>query len=1219
MPRDIHFFVSEKSKIYAVRRSGALDAESIAKLEDMTGAKYADADLMTPGAGHIFVGPKSESVSPWSTNATEGARNIGLAGVERIEEFSARPAAAKVDRMLSRAYRELGQDLFDTGIEPAPIRYLRPDELEQYNIDEGLALSPEEIAHLKSVAEKEGRDLTDSEIFMFAQVNSEHCRHKIFNGRFIIDGKEMPETLFDMIKQTTAKNPGLVLSAYKDNAAVVAGPRILQWAPGADNTMELTPIQTGFTIKAETHNFPTTVAAFPGAATGAGGEIRDRFGVGRGSIPLAGSAFYFTSYTRTGKTLKPWEDAPRQWLYQSPQEISTRASNGASDFGNKFGQPLINGKNHAFEHAEGGVKYGGDKAIMLAGGVGYVDRRYALKDESMIKVGQRVLLLGGDNYRIGLGGGSVSSLNTGDAASAVELNAVQRANAEMQKRAFNLVRALTEAAENPIVSIHDHGAGGHGNCLPELLEHLGGRIDMGKLPIGDKTLSAREIIGNESQERMAILVDAADVDAIMKIAAREQCPCYDIGEITGDHRIVFEMENGERPVDLPVKDFIGNAPRTIMTDNARPSPFKPFVFTDDDHLIEHIKNVLTLPGVGSKDFLTNKVDRSVTGKVARQQAVGELQIPLSDYGLVKYDFDTDAGIAMSMGLAPQAAMIDPGAGSRLAIARALTNAIFAPLGRRGLGEISLSANWQWPCRNPGEDARLYKAVRAASDFVQALQANIPTGKDSLSMKQKYPGGDAVLTPGTLVVSAAGNARRLDRAVGPVMEKTADAALFHIDMSGVWPRLGGSALAQTLRHIGSSAPDVDPKRFAKVFQAVQKMVKDGIIMAGHDISEGGLITTILEMTFAHEHCGVDIDIESTSKLFAENPGVVVQIANENIAAFERALKKCGAEATRIGKYLPGDLVKIRGRRIDMAELRDAWMTHTREMEPFQNNQSDARRKNLLRQPLVVDVAADKKININIGARKKATAAVLRDKGTNGEREMLYAAHLGGFRVKDVAVADLASGAEDLRDTDLLILAGGFSNSDVIAAGKLWADAMRYNARANNAIANFYARPGTLSLGVCNGCQVMMELGVIGGVRAPMRRNESGKFESAFVSATIPENNSVMMRGLAGMTLPIWIAHGEGRFDLPADMRYQKVLEYYYKDYPGNPNGSPDGLAGIASTDGRHLAMMPHPERAILPHQWPFGADKIPAVKLANDRAVMPWLAMFSNAYSYSAGR
>ena len=742
----ILFFMTPSKSVIATAADHQLSQDEINELCWLYGGATLIEGETVEG---FFVGPRREMITPWSTNAVEITQNMSLHGISRIEEyFPVSSKDAEHDPMLQRMYEGLNQDIFTVNHEPEPIK--RVENIEEYNEQEGLALSAEEIEYLHKIEKELGRPLTDSEIFGFAQINSEHCRHKIFGGTFIIDGKEMESSLFAMIKQTTKENPNKILSAYKDNVAFAQGPVVEQFAPHDQSTsdyFQVKDIESVISLKAETHNFPTTVEPFNGAATGTGGEIRDRMGGGVGSWPIAGTAVYMTAYPRLkddDNLTRDWEDIMpvRKWLYQTPEQILIKASNGASDFGNKFGQPLITGSVLTFEHQEGAEKYAYDKVIMLAGGVGYGTKRDCLKKEP--QKGNKVVVVGGDNYRIGLGGGSVSSVDTGRYSNGIELNAVQRANPEMQKRAYNLVRALCEEDVNPVVSIHDHGSAGHLNCLSELVEECGGEIDMTKLPIGDKTLSSKEIIANESQERMGLLIDEKHIDHVRRIAERERAPLYVVGETTGDAHFSFKQGDGVKPFDLDVAQMFGHSPKTIMRDETVERHYRDAEYTHeetsengkDDVLDKYVSRVLQLEAVACKDWLTNKVDRSITGKIARQQCQGEIQLPLSDCGVVALDYTGTVGIATSIGHAPQAALIDPAAGSVLAIAESLTNLVGANL-NGGLSAVSLSANWMWPCRNLGEDAGLYAAVKACSDFACALGINIPTGKDSLSMTQKY--------------------------------------------------------------------------------------------------------------------------------------------------------------------------------------------------------------------------------------------------------------------------------------------------------------------------------------------------------------------------------------------------------------------------------------------------------------------------------------------------
>ena len=1176
------------------------------------------------------VGPRREMITPWSTNAVEITQNMNLRGIARIEEyFPVASPEADHDPMLQRMYDGLDQDIFTVSIEPAPI--VSVDDLEAYNEQEGLALSPAEIDYLHGVEKQLGRRLTDSEVFGFAQINSEHCRHKIFGGTFIIDGKEMPSSLFALIKKTTKENPHHIISAYKDNVAFAEGPRVEQFAPADHSTADwfrVTDIDSVISIKAETHNFPTTVEPFNGASTGTGGEIRDRMGGGVGSWPIAGTAVYMTAYPRLDGG-REWEDIlpVRKWLYQTPEQILIKASNGASDFGNKFGQPLIAGSVLTFEHQENGEKYGYDKVIMLAGGVGYGTRRDCLKGTP--QKGNKVVVVGGDNYRIGLGGGSVSSVDTGRYSSGIELNAVQRANPEMQKRANNLVRALCEEDVTPVVSIHDHGSAGHVNCLSELVEECGGQIDMAKLPVGDPTLSAKEIIANESQERMGLLIQEEHLDHVRRIAERERAPMYVVGETTGDAHFSFVQADGRRPFDLDVAQMFGHSPKTVMTDETVERRYADVSYSAD-HLEDYLTRVLQLEAVACKDWLTNKVDRSVTGKVANQQCQGELQLPLADCGVVALDYRGHAGIATAIGHAPQAGLADPAAGSVLSVAESLTNIVWAPLAE-GLDSVSLSANWMWPCRSQkGEDARLYRGVQALSDFCCALGINVPTGKDSLSLSQQYPGGEKIISPGTVIVSAGGEVSNVRGVVRPVVQPVKKSTLYHIDFSFDSLRLGGSAFAQSQGCVGSDVPTVkNPDYFRDAFDALQQLIREGIILAGHDISAGGLVTCLLEMCFANVEGGLDICLDRFASddlvriLFAENPGVVVQVADKDKKHFKEVLDEAGVGYVKLGQ--PSDerqvMISFQGAdyQLGIDYLRDVWYHTSYLLDTKQslNGCADLRYENYKQQPLEFHFHPEfkgkfKALGIDPDRRTPSgvRAAIIREKGTNGEREMAYALYLAGFDVKDVMMTDLISGRETLDEVNMIVFCGGFSNSDVLGSAKGWAGAFLYNPRAKEALDRFYARPDTLSLGVCNGCQLMVELGLINPEhteRARMLHNDSHKFESAYLGVTVPTNRSVMFGSLSGDRLGIWVAHGEGKFSLPLpEDDYNVVLKYTYDEYPGNPNGSSYSVAGICSPDGRHLAMMPHLERAFYPWQCP----DYPTDRRADD--VTPWMEAFVNA-------
>ena len=1233
----ILFFRTPQQSVIATEVASQLTQEEVKELCWL----YGEAELLDgESLSGYYVGPRREMVTPWSTNAVEITQNMGLHGILRIEEyFPVKDENADHDPMLQRMYNGIGQDIFTINIKPEPIKHI--ENLEEYNEQEGLALSPEEIEYLHGLEKQNGRPLTDSEIFGFAQINSEHCRHKIFGGTFIIDGQEMESSLFQMIKKTTQENPNKILSAYKDNVAFAQGPVVEQFAPKDQSTsdyFQIKDIESVISLKAETHNFPTTVEPFNGAATGTGGEIRDRMGGGVGSWPIAGTAVYMTAYPRLHDdegAARDWEDIlpVRQWLYQTPQQILTKASNGASDFGNKFGQPLICGSVLTFEHQEGKEKYAYDKVIMLAGGVGYGTKRDCLKKEP--QKGNKVVVVGGDNYRIGLGGGSVSSVDTGRYSNGIELNAVQRANPEMQKRAYNLVRALCEEDVNPVVSIHDHGSAGHLNCLSELVEECGGEIDMTKLPIGDKTLSSKEIIANESQERMGLLIDEKHIEHVRRIAERERAPLYVVGETTGDAHFSFRQGDGVKPFDLDVAQMFGHSPKTIMRDNTVERHYQNVTYSQDK-LNEYLERVLQLEAVACKDWLTNKVDRSVTGKIARQQCQGEIQLPLSDCGVVALDYRGQKGIATALGHAPQAGLASPEAGSVLSVAEALTNIVWAPLSE-GLSSVSLSANWMWPCRSQeGEDARLYAGVKALSDFCCDLHINVPTGKDSLSLSQQYPNGEKIISPGTVIVSAGGEVSDVKKVVSPVLVNDKHASIYHIDFSFDEQRLGGSAFAQSLGKVGDDVPTVkNTEYFADAFGAIQELINRGWVMAGHDISAGGLITTLLEMTFANTRGGMHINLHDICKdgdivktLFAENPGVVIEVSDEHKLEFRELMDELGVGYAKIGYPVEDSrtiVAKTDDKELtfDIDHLRDVWCKTSYLLDCKQsfNGKAKERFENYKKQPLEMKFPkgfTGKLSQYGLTWRRdergetRPKAAIIREKGTNGEREMAYSMYLAGFDVKDVMMTDLISGRETLEDISFIVFCGGFSNSDVLGSAKGWAGAFLFNPKAKEALDRFYARKDTLSLGICNGCQLMVELGLTGAKNAKMLHNDSHKFESEFISLQIPQNNSVMFGSLSGSKLGLWVAHGEGKFSLPeAESTYNIVAKYNYHGYPANPNGSAYDVAGICSADGRHLCMMPHLERAIFPWQnaW-YPADR-------RSDEVTPWIEAFVNAREWIA--
>ena len=1211
----IEFFGNKKKKVYVVQSTSKLQTFDLDKLYWLFNN---ESQIEVPEIKGSFYGPRSSMVSPWSTNAVEITRIMGIDKILRIEEFFSFHSSKSFDPMLFTKYAKLDQNIFENSIAPEKIKEI--NDINLFNIEEGLALSVEEIEYLEGLSNKLKRKLTDSEVFGFSQVNSEHCRHKIFNGQFSIDDKIKKLSLFEMIKKTSRINPNSIISAYKDNVAFIEGPEIEQFAPLKGNLPSeyvKKSFKSVISIKAETHNFPTTVEAFNGSATGSGGEIRDRLAGGRGSLPLSGSAVYMTSYTGLQNKNLFKSIFKRKWLYQSPRDILTKASNGASDFGNKFGQPLINGSILTFEHKENETFYGYDKVVMLAGGIGFGKADQSKKFKP--KKGDKVVIIGGDNYRIGMGGAAVSSSDTGKFKTQLELNAVQRSNPEMQKRVSNAIRSMVESSNNPIVSIHDHGAGGHLNCLSELLEECGGKVNIDNLPIGDLTLSYKEIIGNESQERMGLIISSKDIELASKIAKRERAPFYVVGEVTGDNNFsFFSKKNNDTPLNMKIGDLIGNSPKTIIKDQTSNDTFKEIVYYKNK-IKENIEKIFQLESVGSKDWLTNKVDRCVTGKVAQQQCVGELQLPLSNCGVMALDYKGKIGVATSVGHSPLTGLINPKIGSINSIAKSLTNIIWAPL-EKGLESVSLSANWMWPCRNKGEDYRLYTAVEACSTFAINLGINIPTGKDSLSMTQKYDKMN-VLCPGTVIITAAGNCSDITNIISPVLkEKGGD--IYYIDMSNDNFYLGGSAFAQIHKSIGKKAPTIkDYSYFKKAFNIIQKLINDKKISSGHDIGSGGLITTLMEMCFSSLEIGMHIDLDEleeqdTSKVFfSEKIGLILQSKFD----IKSILKKEKIKCIRIGSIVKKPILKVKNHshllELQISKYRKKWMKISSKMEQFQTKENFAkiRAKNVVKQPLKFKFPSGfsgiypkkKKYTIN--------AAVLREKGSNSEREMACVMDMCGFKVRDVHMTDIIEGRENLKDINFLVAVGGFSNSDVLGSAKGWAGAFKYNSNAKKIITDFFKRSDTLTLGVCNGCQLFIELGMINPhdeKKPKMEFNNSGKFECIFSPVRIKESSSIMMKKLEGTILGIWSAHGEGKFSFPyEEEKYEIPGKYYYGKYPSNPNGSDFNTAMLCSKDGRHLVMMPHLERSTFPWNWGHYPEN-----RKND-IVSPWVIAFENAYKW----
>ena len=1206
----ISFFTKDNNHVFAVESEGILSSEIIKKLEWLfSNSNYIPAKIIKSK----YVGPRANMITPWSTNAVEITQNMGINGVKRIEEFFSYDDECLYDIMTNELYQKLDQNIFSIEIQPE--KSIEITNIEKYNKTEGLALSDEEVKYLEDLSRKINRKLTDSEVFGFSQVNSEHCRHKIFNGTFIINDIEKEDSLFQMIKKTTKLNNNSVVSAYKDNVAFIKGPKVEQFSPKYSekpSVYQNSSFESVISIKAETHNFPTTVEPFSGAATGSGGEIRDRLAGGQGSIPLAGTAVYMTPYPRFENSKFGFHE--RKWLYQKPIDILIKASNGASDFGNKFGQPLISGSLLTFEHKEGNKLIGFDKVIMLAGGVGYGKLEQSKKKK--IENGDLIIVLGGDNYRIGMGGAAVSSTETGKYSSGIELNAVQRSNPEMQKRVANVIRSIVESENNFIKSIHDHGAGGHLNCISELVEDVGGVLNIDDLPIGDKTLSSKEIIGNESQERMGLVISEKDFNKLKEICDRERAPIYKVGKVIDNGRfLVRSNSKNETAIDLELADFFGNSPKTILKDTiSKFSYSEPKL--ESNKIYDYLEDVLSLESVACKDWLTNKVDRCVTGRVALQQCTGPFQVPLNNCGVMSLDYKGKNGVATSIGHSPIISLIDSSIGSRSSIAEALTNIVFVPL-KDALKSVSLSANWMWPANNDSENHRLYQAVEACADFSINLGINIPTGKDSMSMKQKYNDKE-VLSPGTVIISAVGHTEDIDKIIQPFIYNDSG-SIYKIDFSSDSLKLGGSALYQSQNKIGATAPDIkDSEYFKKTFNTIQKCIKSNIIFSGHDISSGGLIVTLIEMCLASDNYGLEINLinqDILKNLFSENHGIIIH-ANEEI---EQILSSQGINFEKLGKVKRSNTIVINNgdKKYDFKidHYRKKWFEKSYMLDSIQSSEIKAleRFNSLTKNKLEFNFPNWFDGNFSPNIKNRIKAGVIREKGSNSEREMAYIMDKAGFDVIDIHMTDLMSGKENLDEIKFLVAVGGFSNSDVLGSAKGWAGSFIYNENARNSLKKFFSRTDTLSLGVCNGCQLFMELGLIYPelkTHPKMHHNDSKKFECQFTAVTIQKNNSIMFENFENTTLGIWAAHGEGKFVFDKkENDYNIVGKYHKSSYPANPNGSSFNAAIVSNKDGRHVAMMPHLERSTYPFNWGY----YPEDQKSNQ--ISPWVYAFYNAYNW----
>ena len=1227
------------------------------------------------------VGPRLNWNTPQSDNAVSICQACGLDSVSRIEQSRRfrivtkkgsvlTPAQNKQiyalthDRMTEQPY-PAGITSFDSDIVPEPVQVIPllkkgVAAIQEANERLGLAI-PEYLAeYIFQHYQRIGRNPTDAELFMLGQLNSNHCRHLDFNAKFIIDDQEMPETLFEMIKSTTEANPGNVMVAYKDNAAVLSGHSVMAFMPADPITcspFELRPVSYCIVLKVETHNHPTAIAPGSGAGTGYGGVIRDVYGTGRGATPTSGLALYYVANLLIPGYSLPWEKeyALHPGLLQTPLEIIIGAPNGAHDYGNKIGLPVVLGSRTSFEQMVGQDHYGWKKTCMVAGSSGLIDQEHVQK--LPLKEGYKVVQLGGDAYRIGLGGGSGSSKDAGTQDAERDFESVQRAGPEMEERVHEVIRACSELGrQNPIVTATDLGAGGDSVAGPELVYPVGARYELRKIPCGDKTMAVYVIWCNESQERMLLAVKPEDVWILKRICQKNRCPISVIGEVTGDGKLVLVDSDApddapreqKVPIDLDMNFLLADLPQTTIECQEIPRQLNPLQLPDNLSVEQALQRVLRLLKVASSGHIVHRVDRSVGGLSAQQQTVGPLQLPLADCAVIAHSFWSKVGRAEAIGEQPIKGLVKTEAGGKMSLGESLTNLVWALV--EEFDSINFSATWQWPCNQPGEDARLYDTVKAVCQLCRDLGLRIPVGKDSLSMTaqtKKDGKKHSIKAPGTVQMISFAPCPDITKVVTPDIKEPGKSKLMLIDLSGGKQRLGGSALAQAYEQIGDEAPDVDnPHLLKNGFQAVQEMIKEDLILAGHDRSDGGLITCLLEMAFAG-NCGLDINFQdesvwgkdTLSLLFSEELGLVIEYLPENEKRIRRVLERygLGTYCHIIGETIKNPFPRIRvnhNRKVVLDEympkLRDAWQETSFRLDALQANPKCVRAE---RSAVFYRSGPSYQLSFEpeptcpkkLKSQLKPRVAILREEGTNGHREMAGAFFAAGFEPWEVTMTHLAEGQVSLANFRGIALAGGFSFADVLDAGKGWAGVIRFNPKIREEFEKFYQRDDTFSLGVCNGCQAMTPLGRVPwqNIEATKQprfvKNPSGVFESRFAAVKILASPSIFLQGMEGSILGIWVAHGEGRAFFPdtsilievldrnlAPLRFVDDNGCFAATYPFNPNGSTASITALCSPDGRHLAMMPHPERLFLSWQWPYWPREWSNIKAS------PWLRLFQNA-------
>jgi|Deesub1362A_J573_1020465.scaffolds.fasta_scaffold00045_109 phosphoribosylformylglycinamidine synthase len=1216
---------------------------------------FSDTPFLKDGIV-VEVGPRLNFQTAWSTNAVSVCHAAGLRKITRIERsrryrptgsFDEKQLQAFVDalydRMTECPYPEK-LTTFETGITPEPVYVVPVIEegkaaLEKINRELGLGLDEWDINYYYNLFVNDiGRNPTNVECFDLAQSNSEHSRHWFFKGRLIIDGKEVPKPLMEIIKSPYKANPRNSVIAFKDNSSAIRGYRIetiVPERPGKPSRFVQKGLDYHIIFTAETHNFPSGVAPFPGAETGTGGRIRDVQAAGRGGLVVAGTAAYCVGNLLIPGYALPWEDESFSYPSNlaSPLQIEIEASNGASDYGNKFGEPVIQGFTRSFGmKLPNGERREWIKPIMFTGGVGQIDDRH--KEKGSPEKGMLIVKVGGPAYRIGMGGGAASSMVQGENIEELDFNAVQRGDAEMEQKLNRAIRACIEMGEdNPIISIHDQGAGGNCNVLKEIIHPEGARIDLRKIQLGDKTLSVLEIWGAEYQEQNALLIKPEKAGLFEDICRREKVPCAFVGEITGDGYVVlYDSNDGSTPVNLELKKVLGEMPqKTFNIERIQPA-LKPLSLPENLTVKDALQRVLRLVSVGSKRFLTNKVDRSVTGLIAQQQCTGPLQLTVSDVAVIAQSHFGKTGAAISIGEQPIKGLINPASMARMAVAEALTNIVWAKVS--ALEDIRCSANWMWAAKLPGEGALIYDAAVAMSDFMQKLGIAVDGGKDSLSMAAvDRQTGEVVKAPGALVISAYVTSPDITKTRTPDIKRPGKSKLLYVDLGKGRYRLGGSALAHVYKQLGDESPDVEDAQLLKqAFNAVQKLIDEDLILSGHDRSDGGLITTILEMAFAG-NAGLKVRLEGDPMplLFSEEAGLVMEYMPEDEEKISEILNKAEVPFRVIGETLKEKHITITVNDsvvVDesMPVLRSLWEETSYQLERLQANPecADEENRNIFertapefRLTFTPEETTDVKTRVKV--------AIIREEGSNGDREMTSAFYQAGFETWDITMTDLIEERVRLEDFRGVAFVGGFSYADVLDSAKGWAGVIRFNRKVQAEFEKFYQRPDTFSLGVCNGCQLMALLGWVpwhmeDTIKPRFIQNKSGRFESRFATVKILESPSIMLKGMEGSVLGVWVAHGEGRAFFPDKEIYKKVLDMnlapvrYADDrgepteaYPFNPNGSPEGITALCSPDGRHLAMMPHPERAFLKWQWAWMPEE-----WKKDLKASPWLKMFQNA-------